>query len=136
MLEKPVIIKSEANIDIKSIQWSYEGRNGFWLFDQETNDALEKSFQKKEKSCQLLIAGNIYIIDFNQMIQYRKDAPFKKRNIKREKITGNSLKGIAGVSKSRLQLETRKGSLPKRKKNDSNHQDANVVNAKIKNTKD
>ena len=43
-------------------QWVYEGRNGWWLYDERTSHEIEKSFKKGDQRCELLIAGFLYII--------------------------------------------------------------------------
>ena len=40
----------------------YEGRNGWWLYDERTSQEIEKSFKKSDQRCELLIAGFLYII--------------------------------------------------------------------------
>ena len=43
-------------------QWMYEGRNGWWLYDERTSQEIEKSFKNNELRCELLIAGFLYIV--------------------------------------------------------------------------
>lgn len=76
--------------------WFYEGRNGWWLYDSRTSQDIEDEFQKKVPSCELMIAGSMYVIDFENMLQYRKDAPSKTRKIKRDSLDPNT-KGVAGL---------------------------------------
>ena len=40
----------------------YEGRNGWWLYDERTSHEIEKSFKNAEQRCELLIAGFLYIV--------------------------------------------------------------------------
>ena len=100
--------KSDAENDTYS--WFYKGQNGWWEYEQRDLSDLEKAYTAamdhekgnsstvKDKTCELLIAGHLYIIDFQQMIQYRKDQPFRKRNVKREKQDKVSdFKGVAGL---------------------------------------
>ena len=75
--------------------WFYEGRNGWWKFgklpiflkinlifpneikngfsDQRNNEDIEKIYEKQKSPsrAEFLICGNIYIIDFQSMTQYR-----------------------------------------------------------------
>ena len=75
--------------------WFYEGRNGWWKFgklpifleinlifpneikngfsDQRNNEEIEKIYEKQKSPsrAEFLICGNIYIIDFQSMTQYR-----------------------------------------------------------------
>jgi E3 ubiquitin-protein ligase RNF146 len=57
---------------------------------------LEEMFKLGESSCEMLICGTLYVIDFKNSQQYRKREPTKKRRIKRDLKTAES-KGIAGL---------------------------------------
>ncbi len=50
-------------------RWFYEGRNGWWEYDPRTGQDLETSYTKKEVTSEMLIAGFLYIIDFQNMLQ-------------------------------------------------------------------
>ena len=52
--------------------------------------------QREETRCELLIAGSLYIIDFEHMLQYRRNDPSRRRRIKRDQATGPK-KGVAGL---------------------------------------
>ena len=52
--------------------------------------------QREEARCELLIAGSLYIIDFEHMLQYRRNDPSRRRRIKRDQATGPK-KGVAGL---------------------------------------
>ena len=43
-------------------QWVYEGRNGWWLYDERTSQEVERCFKNGDQRCELLIAGFLYII--------------------------------------------------------------------------
>ena len=43
-------------------QWLYEGRNGWWLYDERTSQEVERCFNNGDQRCELLIAGFLYII--------------------------------------------------------------------------
>ena len=49
------------------VRWYYEGRNGWWQYDDRTNDEVEAFHARGESKCELLIAGFLYIIDFEQV---------------------------------------------------------------------
>lgn len=53
-------------------------------------------FKLGESSCEVLICGTLYVIDFKNSQQYRKHEPTKKRRIKRDMKTAEN-KGIAGL---------------------------------------
>ena len=95
-----------------SFTWFYEGRNGWWEYEERSVTILETSYNqvadKKNdvnpnsySTClkpELLIAGQIYVVDFEHMVQFQKDQPHRKRRIKREeKHRVSDCKGIAGL---------------------------------------
>lgn len=45
----------------------------------------------------ILIAGSIYIIDFEGMVQYQRNANSRKRKIKRDTVSAQK-KGVAGMA--------------------------------------
>ena len=51
-------------------QWMYEGRNGWWLYDERTSQEIEKSFKNNELRCELLIAGFLYIVGKLALIKW------------------------------------------------------------------
>ena len=78
-------------------QWFYEGRNGWWLYDKRASDDIEDAHSKKLPKCELLIAGYLYVIDFEKMLQYRRSEPQRQRRVKRDRPDSESTKGIAGL---------------------------------------
>jgi len=76
--------------------WFYEGRNGWWQYDERASTALEEAFKSEVRSCELLVAGFLYIIDFQNMVQYRKTNPLRCRRVKRDRANIDR-KGIAGL---------------------------------------
>ncbi|XP_035216827.1 E3 ubiquitin-protein ligase RNF146-B-like isoform X1 [Stegodyphus dumicola] len=79
-----------------SYQWFYEGRNGWWQYDDRTSAEIEAAYKKGEQQCEVLIAGFLYIIDFQKNIQVRRCDPYRRRHIKRDLVTIPK-KGIAGI---------------------------------------
>uniref|UniRef100_A0A8D9AED7 E3 ubiquitin-protein ligase n=1 Tax=Cacopsylla melanoneura TaxID=428564 RepID=A0A8D9AED7_9HEMI len=98
-LERPELVQVPEPTSLENgYQWFYEGRNGWWQYDDRTSQDLELNYQSGERLFELLIAGNIYLIDFNDMVQYRKVDPVKKRRIKRDmSLNSSRIKGIAGL---------------------------------------
>ncbi|ODM92983.1 hypothetical protein Ocin01_13694 [Orchesella cincta] len=77
-------------------EWYYEGRGGgWWLYDERTMNELEKAFKNSQQTCQLVLAGHIYVVDFTQMIQYRLTDVNAVRRIKHG--TNQPVKGVAGI---------------------------------------
>ncbi|CAH1253792.1 RNF146 [Branchiostoma lanceolatum] len=96
-LVKPVKVAEEEEEEEEEVYcWFYEGRNGWWQYDERTNAELEDAYTKKKKSCELLIAGFLYIIDFVNMLQFRRNDPSRRRRIKRD-LMNTPKKGVAGV---------------------------------------
>ena len=77
-------------------QWFYEGRGGWWQYDERTSQEIEGAWSAQAQRCELLIAGFLYIVDFEQMLQFRRNDPSRRRRIKRDQATGPK-KGIAGL---------------------------------------
>jgi len=80
--------------------WFYEGRNGWWRFEERCNEDLETTYLSGEQSLETIICGQLYVIDFVRMEQYQKNYPTRKRKIKRDLKTSDS-KGIAGLQASK-----------------------------------
>lgn len=76
--------------------WYYEGRNGWWQYDERTSHELEEAFSKDQKSTEMLIAGFLYVADLENMVQYRRNEHGRRRRIKRD-IVDIPKKGVAGL---------------------------------------
>lgn len=90
--------------------WAYQGANGnYWAFTKYQCDIIESKYQKYigdnvSAEFQLLVStGNIYIINFHDMIQYASKNEQKMRDIIRFKmlqyqdIIDNKIIGVAGT---------------------------------------
>ena len=81
-----------------SHKWYYEARNGgWWLYEHRTCNEIEKAFQDNRNTVRCQISGFYYTIDFTKMIQYREDIPSRRRKIKRDRVTTEVVKGVAGI---------------------------------------
>lgn len=49
--------------------WYYEGRNGWWQYDERTTTEIESAFSQSLLKCEVFIAGHFYVIDFANMCQ-------------------------------------------------------------------
>lgn len=76
--------------------WYYEGRNGWWQYDERTSCELEEAFSKGRKSTEMLIAGFLYVADLENMVQYRRNEHGRRRKIKRD-VVDIPKKGVAGL---------------------------------------
>lgn len=77
-------------------QWYYEGRNGWWQYDERTSIELETAYKRGDKTCELLIAGFLYVVHFDNMVQMRRNDPYRRRRIKRDSALIPK-KGVAGL---------------------------------------
>lgn len=77
-------------------QWFYEGRNGWWQYDERTSQDIEEAYKKGEKSCTILVAGYVYVVDFEAMLQQRQNDPSRRRHVKRD-LASIPKKGVAGL---------------------------------------
>lgn len=57
---------------------------GWWQYDERTCQEIEEAYKNAEKQCTILVAGNLYIVDFDQMLQKRHTDPARKRQVKRK----------------------------------------------------
>ena len=81
------------------VQWFYEGRNGWWQYDERTSAEIEAFYVDDKRTCDLLIAGFLYTVNFEQMVQYRRNDPIRRRRIRRDLVSSVPRKGIAGIRK-------------------------------------
>lgn len=88
---------ADASEEPDSYVWYYQGHKGWWQYDVRTSAEIEEAFNRKEKSIDILIAGAIYIIDFEAMVQYQRNMNSRKRKIKRDTIAAQK-KGVAGMT--------------------------------------
>jgi len=77
-------------------QWFYQGKNGWWKFEARCSQELEDCQNEGVQRHETMICGNLYVIDFVSMVQYRKDQPQRKRAIKRDVVLAQC-KGVAGL---------------------------------------
>lgn len=87
--------------------WYYEGRNGWWQYDERTSRELEDAFSKGKKTAEMLIAGFLYVADLENMVQYRRNEHGRRRKMKRD-VLDIPKKGVAGL---RLDTEGVSGTL-------------------------
>lgn len=60
---------------------------GWWQYDERTSKELEACYKSGERTCELLIAGFLYIADLDNMLQLRRNDPSRRRRIKRDLAT-------------------------------------------------
>jgi hypothetical protein len=74
----------------------YEGKNGWWMFEERHSADIEAAFEAGRPHTELLICGQIYFINLQAMTQFRKDFPTRIRRIKRDLVSAQSI-GVAGL---------------------------------------
>lgn len=57
---------------------------GWWQYDERTCQEIEEAYKNAQKQCTILVAGYLYIVDFDQMLQKRQTDPARKRQVKRK----------------------------------------------------
>lgn len=68
----------------------------YFFTSSRNNAALEEGFNE-QTVMELVICGHLYVMDFEEMIQYRKDrGPLHNRKLKRDSIDA-ACKGVAGL---------------------------------------
>ncbi|XP_063991761.1 E3 ubiquitin-protein ligase RNF146 isoform X2 [Diachasmimorpha longicaudata] len=102
-VERPELVEVEESKvpgAEEEYQWFYEGRNGWWQYDPRTSLELETAYKQGKRTCELLIAGFLYIADFGSMLQLRRNDPSRHRRIKRD-LHNVPKKGVAGLRLNR-----------------------------------
>lgn len=90
--------------------WFYESNrstNSWWKYDARTTLELEEKYQTylqnqnldSASKIEIVIAGNLYIIDFVLQVQYQKSGMGRRRAVKRShgNSSGEYVKGTAGI---------------------------------------
>ncbi|CAG0922704.1 unnamed protein product [Notodromas monacha] len=118
-LDNPELLREEEFIrsasETSAEKWYYEGRNGWWQYDDRTSAELENAFTKNEAVVEVLVAGFVYIVDLIQMTQCRKNGMGRVRSVKRDSGQIPNKIGVAG-------LRLRPGGAPNNRRN--NNRDA------------
>ncbi|XP_075979111.1 ring finger protein 146 [Anticarsia gemmatalis] len=101
-LDNPVLLETVTPEEVTTdnspeiYQWFYEGRNGWWKYDERSNTELETAYNAGDPICTLLLAGTLYNIDFQSMTQVRRSDQTRRRRVRRDSPTFPA-KGIAGI---------------------------------------
>ncbi|XP_076297990.1 ring finger protein 146 isoform X1 [Lasioglossum baleicum] len=100
-LDRPQLVEveeahKELDCSEEEYQWFYQGKDGWWQYDQRTSHELETAYKQGKRNCELLIAGFLYIADFGSMLQLRRNDPSRRRKIKRD-LYNVPKKGVAGL---------------------------------------
>ncbi|ENN75063.1 hypothetical protein HUJ04_001217 [Dendroctonus ponderosae] len=103
-IEQPRLLQTPQPQDLAEAfdggyQWFYEGRNGWWKYDERSTEEIEEAFKLQLPRFDLIICGHLYVIDFQNLYQYPKGHPSRKRSIRRDTNRNLVVKGVAGLSK-------------------------------------
>merc|ERR1712038_593571 len=112
---------------LDDVRWYYEGRNGWWQYDDRTSSELETFHGRGDSNCELLIAGFLYIINFEQMLQYRRFDPSRRRRVLRDRVCAIPRKGIAGIRSLQMGSQTEQQSTPPQQPSSFTAADANAL---------
>lgn len=94
----------EDEEDQQQWSWFYQGRNGWWRFEERNSEEIEETFMRGARQMEMMICGSLYVIDFARMEQFQKQCPNRKRKIKRDLQISDS-KGIAGLSSNKVKKQ-------------------------------
>merc|ERR1719446_531031 len=73
---------AKAHNSIEAGEWEFEGDKGWAAFDCDTDRRLSEAYIKGDSACDLRIAGNRYLIDFDNLTQLNLTS-HRKRRIRR-----------------------------------------------------
>ena len=98
-MAKPRTVSDEVDQTISvSANWMYEAKSdGWWLYERRLSNEIEEAFNSDKDKLRVQISGFLYVVDFENMVQYRIEKPDRRRRIKRVTNTEDGYKGIAGI---------------------------------------
>lgn len=101
LVELEIANNNTSSSSETNYHWFYEGRNGWWRYDNRTSVEIEEAHLKQEKTVNVQVAGYVYVVDFEKMLQFRHNGQSRKRKIKRELASTPkkdlNIKGVAGL---------------------------------------
>ncbi|KAL3998131.1 WWE domain family protein [Acanthocheilonema viteae] len=89
------------------VQWFYAARHGgWWRYESRHENEIEEAYQHGLRSIDLLIAGNLFSINFDSMCQYRKDFSRRGRHTRPVKRIEEGDPGLDGAVRGIAGLRT------------------------------
>jgi len=88
--------QSQDSAQQQEMIWFYEGRNGWWRFEERNSEELEDLWKSGGQELETIICGQLYVINIGRMEQWQKNFPTRKRKIKRD-LKSSCSKGVAGL---------------------------------------
>merc|ERR1712167_361942 len=64
-----VMEDAKAHTSIEAGEWEFEGDKGWAAFDCDTDRHLSGAYLRGDSACELRIAGNRYLVDFDNLTQ-------------------------------------------------------------------
>jgi hypothetical protein len=75
------------------------------LYDTETSKIIEEAFLRKDKLFELMLRGDVYVMDYERGIQYSKKDPFRQRLISRKRKQNDIMRISTWTIGPAIQLE-------------------------------
>ena len=94
---RPDLLSAPLPTSSPETQWFYEGVDGWWQYDERASAELELAHQQGAPHVEMLIAGYVYVVDFERMVQVRRSDPTRRRRVKRDRADIADRKGVAGL---------------------------------------
>jgi len=74
-------------------EWEFEGDKGWAAFDCETDKLLCEAFSRGDSACELRVAGNRYMVDFDSLLQLnlssRRTRRVRRRGVEASKSSSD-----------------------------------------------
>lgn len=70
---------------------------GWWQYECRISEEIENAYKTQERTVEIIICGELYVVDLNTMHQFQKNNPVRRRRIKRSRINDVKPKGVAGI---------------------------------------
>lgn len=70
---------------------------GWWKYDSRSSAELEEAHSSGLTLTELTLCGTLYTVSLVNMVQFNKQDPSRKRQIKREHVAVSRAKGVAGL---------------------------------------
>lgn len=70
---------------------------GWWQYDERTSKDIEAAYIVGRERLEVLLCGEIYVIDLKEEVQYPKNDPLRTRRITRGTLDQISPRGVSGI---------------------------------------
>lgn len=102
MRQSTVLIISKSifcviHIDLIRRKPSQPFLGGWWKYDSRSSVELEEAHRNALVTTELTLCGTLYTVNLVDRVQFNKQDPSRKRQIKREHVAVSRAKGVAGL---------------------------------------